>query len=304
MSQDKYRVIFKGEIQEGASPDDVKTKLAKILKLSDEKAAKLFSGKPIVIKKNVSQETCNKIKTALNKAGAKCKVKKEAPPIEDEPEFKVDGFQPTSFSSPGVKLQKKPEEIPGIPATKTTVILLALFFGIFGMHKFYTSRNKMGYLYVLLSWTLTPIVFSWLDILYYLFLKREKFERKFRVLGNQKHMMLGLLLSLALIGTEIYLTITIGIPMYVEYRDRGFHIAVDHELNYFRVMQEVYLIDNKRYARSLKELQYKPKYPIIRMKLLEGTAECYKAEGKHPKLNYPRTIDCNGNIEDGFELLE
>jgi TM2 domain-containing membrane protein YozV len=302
MSQDKYRVTFKGEIQEGVSPEEVKTKLAKILKLSDEKAAKLFSGKPIIIKKNASKQTCIKIQNALKKAGAKCKVKKEAPTPEEEPEFKIDGFQPTGTAS--VKLQKQPEVLPGIPATKTTVILLALFFGIFGMHKFYTSRNKMGYLYVILSWTLVPIIFSLLDILFYLLIKKEKFEKKFRVIGNQKHMMLGLLLALSLIGTEVYLGITIGIPKYIEYRDKRFHIAVDHELHYFRVRQEVYMIDNKRYASSLKEMDYKPKYPDIRMTLIESSPQCYKAEGKHPQLNYPRTIDCHGNIEDGFVLLE
>jgi len=303
MSQDKYRVVFKGEIQDGASLENVKPKLAKILKLSDKKADKLFSGKSIVIKKNASEETCRKIQAALKKAGAICKVKKETPPKEEEPEFQVEGFQP-SFADTTVKLQKPPVELPGLPATKTTVILLALFFGLFGMHKFYTSRNKMGYFYVLLSWTLIPIIFSLLDILYYLIIKKEKFEKKFRVLGNQKHMMLGLLLTLALIGTEIYLGITIGIPMYIEYRDKGFHIAVDHELNYFRVMQEIYMIDNNRYALSLKELKYKPKYPDIRMTIVQSNPKCYKAEGKHPKLDYPRTIDCTGKIEDGFEFLE
>jgi TM2 domain-containing membrane protein YozV len=301
MSQDKYRVVFKGEIQDGASPDDVKPKLAKILKLSDEKAAKLFSGKPIVIKKNASQETCKKIQAALKKAGAKCKIKKEAPPKEELSEFKIEGFQPTTAASP---VKVKPIDLPGIPASKTPVILLALFFGIFGMHKFYTSRNKMGYLYVLLSWSLIPIIFSLLDILYYAFIKKEKFEKKFRVLGNQKHMMLGLLLSLALIGTEIYLGITIGIPMYIEYRDKGFHVAVDHELHNFRVMQEVYMIDNKRYAKSFKELEYEPKYPDIKLKIVESSDQCYKVEGKHPKLDYPRIIDCHGNIEDGFHFLE
>jgi len=303
MSQDKYRVVFKGEIQEGASPEKVKPKLAKILKLSDEKAAKLFSGKPIVIKKNASEETCNKIQAAFKKAGAICKVKKETPPKEETSEFQIEGFQP-SFADAPVKLQKSPAELPGLPATKTTVILLALFFGIFGMHKFYTSRNKMGYFYVIFSWTLLPIIFSLLDILYYLIIKKEKFEKKFRVLGNQKHMMLGLLFALALIGTEVYLGITIGIPKYIEYRDKGFHIAVDHELNYFRVMQEIFMIDNNRYALSLKELKYKSKYPDIRMTIIESSPKCYKAEGKHPKLDYPRTIDCTGNIEDGFKILE
>jgi len=310
MSQDKFRVIFKGELSEGASPDDVKPKLAKILKLSDEKADKLLSGKAIVIKKNASQDVCKKIQAALKKAGAECKIKKEVPPKDAEleittddqegSEFKVDGFKPSG----AIKLEKPPVELPGKPAKKSTVILLSLFFGVFGMHKFYTSRNIMGYIYVLLSWTLIPIVFSMLDILVYLLIKKEKFEKKFRVLGKQKHMILGLLLSICLIGTEVYLAITIGIPMYIEYRDRSYHIAVDHELNNFRVMQEVYYIDNKRYAPSLNALEYEPRYPIIKMKLVEATSTCYKAEGKHPKLNYARTIDCNGKIEDGFKVID
>ncbi|KPA18941.1 membrane protein containing TM2 domain protein [Candidatus Magnetomorum sp. HK-1] len=297
MSQEKYRVIFKGKISESANQDEVKKKLAKILKMTDEKAEKLFSGKPIIIKKNADLEACKKIKAVFKKAGAVCAVKKQAAPKEEKaPEF-------VAPSLPGkITLQKKAVELPGKPAKKSTVIMLGLFLGGFGFHKFYTSRNFMGYLYLLLCWSGVSYVFALLDCLIYLFIKKENFGKKYRVLGNKKHIVLAFLMGTALIGAEIYLGITIGVPKYVEYRDRALHLAVDHELNHFWIMQEVYYLDHNRYALSMEELKYKPKYPEIILKLSEAKKECFKAKGKHPKLNYPRTIDCQGKIEDGFEL--
>jgi len=299
MSEEKYRVVFKGDIQDGANPDDVKPKLAKILKISEDKAEKMLSGKAIVIKKNASEETCKKIQAALQKAGALCTIKQETPPKQEEPEFQFDA--PAGKSS--IKLKKQPEAILGKPTKKLTVILLAFFFGLFGFHKFYTNRNKMGYFYVLLSWTGISFVFSLLDIFVYLIIKKDKFEKKFRTMGTQKHMILGFFLALTLIGAEAYLLVTIGIPKYIEYRDRGYHIAVDHELHNFRVMQEVFYIDHNRYASSMQELKYKPRSPEILLKMTESSPQCYKTEGKHPALDYPRTIDCQGNIEDGFRMI-
>ena len=315
MSQDKYRVIFKGEISESASKDDVKAKLAKVLKMTEEKAEKLFSGKPVVIKKNANLETCKKIQAVFKKAGAVCVIKKQAPPktkqtdSADQPEQDTDDKPNFSVSlGEGVnipmKIKAKEAPLPGKPAKKSTVILLAIFLGGFGFHKFYTSRNIMGYLYLFLCWSGVSYVFSLLDCLFYSLIKKEKFERKYRVLEGKKHIVLALFIAIALIATEVYLVITIGIPKYIEYRDSAFHVAVDHELNHFWVMQEVYYIDHNCYALSKAELKYEPKYPEIQLKMTEATKECFKAEGKHPKLNYPRTIDCQGQIEDGFHLVD
>jgi len=306
MSQEKYRVVFKGKISESANQDDVKKKLAKILKMTDEKAEKLFSGKAIVIKKNAGLEVCKKIQAAFKKAGAICVIKKQVPPKKEKAPEETEDQAPSFVmpaTSPGkITLAKKEEELPGKPAKKSKVILLGLFLGGFGFHKFYTSRNFMGYLYLFLSWSGISYIFALLDCLIYLFIKKETFERKFRLLGVKKHIILAFLIGTALISTEVYLGITIGIPKYIEYRDRALHLAVDHELNYFWVMQEVYYLDHNRYALSMKELQYKSKYPEIILKLNEATKDCFKVEGKHPKLDYPRTIDCQGKIEDGFKL--
>lgn len=75
MSEELYEVVFYGEIVEGAELDQVKAKVAAMFKADAAKLAQLFSGKRVVIKKNIDQATANKYKSALQNAGAQCEVK-------------------------------------------------------------------------------------------------------------------------------------------------------------------------------------------------------------------------------------
>ncbi len=75
MSDQLFEVAFAGEIADGASLDDVKAKVGKMFNADGEKLAMLFSGKRVVIKKNIDQATAAKYRTALNRAGAVCEVK-------------------------------------------------------------------------------------------------------------------------------------------------------------------------------------------------------------------------------------
>ena len=65
MSDQLFEVAFSGKISEGADLDDVKTKVGKMFSADEAKLAQLFSGKRIVIKKNVDQATATKYKTAF-----------------------------------------------------------------------------------------------------------------------------------------------------------------------------------------------------------------------------------------------
>ena len=78
MSEELFEVAFSGQISEGANVDEVKAKVGKMFSADTTKLEQLFSGKRIVIKKNIDQATANKYKTALNRAGAKCEVKSSA----------------------------------------------------------------------------------------------------------------------------------------------------------------------------------------------------------------------------------
>lgn len=51
------------------------------------------------------------------------------------------------------------------PVNKLAFILLALFLGSFGIHRFYARKFISGTIYLLLSWTLIPTFLSIIDAL-------------------------------------------------------------------------------------------------------------------------------------------
>jgi len=74
MSDQLFEVAFSGQISEGASADEVRGRLAKMFNADEAKLAQLFSGRRVVIKKNIDQATAEKYRTALNRAGAECEI--------------------------------------------------------------------------------------------------------------------------------------------------------------------------------------------------------------------------------------
>ena len=74
MSDQLFEVAFSGKISAGANLDEVKARVGKMFNADDAKLAQLFSGKRIVIKKNIDRATAAKYETALKRAGADCEV--------------------------------------------------------------------------------------------------------------------------------------------------------------------------------------------------------------------------------------
>jgi hypothetical protein len=70
MADTRYSVIFTGRLVEGAQPAAVKENLAKLFKVDAERVESMFSGKPIVIKKDLDAEQARSYRAALAKAGA------------------------------------------------------------------------------------------------------------------------------------------------------------------------------------------------------------------------------------------
>ncbi len=75
MSDELYEVSFAGVIRDGEDPAEVRAKVGKMFNADDAKLAQLFSGKRIVIKKNIDEATAAKYRTALTRAGAECEVR-------------------------------------------------------------------------------------------------------------------------------------------------------------------------------------------------------------------------------------
>jgi hypothetical protein len=83
-----YNLIFQGKIVDGASLDEVKNNVARLFKADAAKTAALFSGKSIVIKKNLDTESTKKYLAIMKKAGAIIRaVKVEDKVVEETPEI-------------------------------------------------------------------------------------------------------------------------------------------------------------------------------------------------------------------------
>ncbi len=74
MSDFRYEVIFYGQIHEDADLNAVKAKIGSMFKADEVTLARLFSGKRIVIKRNLSAEAADKYSIAFAKAGAICEL--------------------------------------------------------------------------------------------------------------------------------------------------------------------------------------------------------------------------------------
>ncbi|MDX1610221.1 MAG: hypothetical protein R3225_08890 [Halofilum sp. (in: g-proteobacteria)] len=92
MAEGEYQVVFRGELVGDRPEETVKQQLAALFKMPPEKVEALFSGKPVVVKRNLDQATARKFEAAFRKAGAVCELRGpqgggsgEAPAAAPEP---------------------------------------------------------------------------------------------------------------------------------------------------------------------------------------------------------------------------
>ena len=63
--------------------------------------------------------------------------------------------------------------------SRGVAIVLALFLGGFGIHKFYLNQVFLGVLYLLFCWTFIPAIISLFEALMLLFTDESEFHRRF-----------------------------------------------------------------------------------------------------------------------------
>lgn len=126
MSDELFEVAFSGQIQDGAELEQVKAKVAAMFKTDATKLAHLFSGKRMVIKKNINQAMANKYKVALDNAGAVCEVKSLAEPVTKAEPAVFDSAKPVETVPVETKAAPSVSAKPGVvsdhdvpPAPKT-----------------------------------------------------------------------------------------------------------------------------------------------------------------------------------------
>ena len=67
-----------------------------------------------------------------------------------------------------------------IPAkSRSIAILLAIFLGGFGIHKFYLNKPGQGVLYLLFCWTFIPAIAGLIEAIIYLCHDDRSFQQKY-----------------------------------------------------------------------------------------------------------------------------
>lgn len=91
-------------------------------------------------------------------------TEKEKQKIEEEELYRAkiqNNFQPNNTKSKGL------------------AVILALFLGGLGIHKFYLGRVGWGIIYFIFSWTGIPMVLAFIEGIIYLFMSNTAFENKY-----------------------------------------------------------------------------------------------------------------------------
>jgi|GEM_PF-1351105 len=78
MPDERYRVVFKGQLADNTTVDEVTTNLTALYKNNSTKVDAILSSCNAVIKKDLDLVACKKIQKAFQKAGAICSIEKQA----------------------------------------------------------------------------------------------------------------------------------------------------------------------------------------------------------------------------------
>lgn len=103
MSDARFNLVFTGELVAGASADAVKQNLAKLFKLDAARVEAMFSGKPVILKKDADQATAMKFRAVLRQAGAQCRmepVAEVAPVVPASPAAPAPVAEPSEAAQP------------------------------------------------------------------------------------------------------------------------------------------------------------------------------------------------------------
>jgi len=100
MSDARFHIVFSGKLVGGADLATVKSNLGRLFKMDSARVEKLFSGQPVVIKKDADQATAMKFRALMKQAGAECEIRPvsggEKPPVPAQP-----AAAPSAAPAPG-----------------------------------------------------------------------------------------------------------------------------------------------------------------------------------------------------------
>lgn len=78
----------------------------------------------------------------------------------------------------GTLTQRTDVEVP-VAKSRGLAVVLALFLGGLGAHKFYVEKPGVGLAYLIFCWTFIPALLGLLEAIQYILMSEKTFQRKF-----------------------------------------------------------------------------------------------------------------------------
>ena len=101
----QFQVVFKGQVAKGESSETVKSRLKKTLKLEQQQVDVLFSGKRIIIRRNLSKKDAERFVKVFKASGAEAHLQAQNDLTQIQPQGKAgsgQGSQPTPLPTAGL----------------------------------------------------------------------------------------------------------------------------------------------------------------------------------------------------------
>ena len=253
MPDTRYKIIFTGKTKDDVTRDQAIASLKTTFKLDDERAERYFSGKPMVLKKDMARQQVEKFSAIFEKIGLEIEIepplKPEKPALTLEPKAdppdsgEVNPYQPpTSMENEsravsqkqvycrqcGTQIGDRDEHCPscgekqiiGYPRSKIKAALFAWGLGFFGVHRFYLGQ-WWGIVYFLFGFLAWPVAI--VEGLVFLLTSEEKWQAKYgNVIGvgkTSKIVIFVILLPITI--ATIGILAAIALPAYNDYTIRA-----------------------------------------------------------------------------------
>lgn len=182
--------------------------------------------------------------------------------------------------------------------SKTALLLLTFFLGVFGAHKFYLGKNWQGFFYLLFCWTLIPGLIALIEFISYAFTSSEVLQEKHTVKCGA-----GAAIAVVVAGGFVMLMLlaTIVMPQFIDYinnKTRTAHVAIESELQNLAKAEKSYFLQHGQYSSNIQAINFTKTNPKITIEIKNADNTCYEAVGTHQHLQKPInsvsiTIDCN-----------
>lgn len=136
--------------------------------------------------------------------------------------------------------------------SKVALLLLTLFFGGIGAHKFYLGKYWQGALYLLFCWTMIPGLVALVEFLVYAFTSQERLDEKYTANGSA----VLILVVVAVFGVAmIGILAAVSIPAYQDYTTRARVSGVIGSVTPWRIAVEEYYAEQRKLPNGAAELR-------------------------------------------------